>query len=188
VTAELTRVRFSVDDYHRMGEVGILDEDDRVELIDGEIVAMSPVGSLHAGTVNRLNRLLTRALGDTAVVALQNPVQLSDDTESEPDLAVLLPRDDFYTTAHPLPADVLLLIEVADRSLPADRRVKLPRYAQAAIRESWLVNLDAGEIERHTNPDSTGYRDVVTLLRGQRLASTVVAGLTLAGDQILGPA
>jgi Uma2 family endonuclease len=83
---------------------------------------------------------------------------------------------------------VLLLIEVGDSSFLADRRSKLPRYARAGIRETWLANLEAGAVERHTNPDDSGYRDVVTLRRGQRLASTVVAGLTLAGDQILGPA
>ena len=188
MTAESTRVRFSVDDYHRMLEVGILGEDDRVELIDGEIVSMSAVGCLHAGTVNRLNSFLVRTLGDRAVVAVQNPVQLSDDTEPEPDLAVLLPRDDFYSTAHPLPPDVLLLIEVGDSSFLADRRAKLPRYARAGIRESWLINLEASEIERHTNPDHSGYREVVILTRGQRLVSTVVAGLTLVGDQILGSA
>lgn len=188
MTAELTRVRFSVDDYHRMIAVGILDEDDRVELIDGEIVSMSAVGSLHAGTVNRLTSFLVRTLGDTAVVAVQNPVQLSDDTEPEPDLAVLLPRDDFYSTAHPLPPDVLFLIEVGDSSFLADRRAKLPRYARVGIRESWLVNLEDSEIERHTDPDDNGYRDVVILTRGQWLPSTVIAGLTLAGDQILGPA
>lgn len=188
MTAELTRVRFSVADYHRMAEAGILDEDDRVELIDGEIVSMSPVGVRHSGTINRLNKLLVRTLGDAAVVAVQNPVQLTDDTEPEPDLAVLLPRDDFYTTAHPLPADVLFLIEVADSSLLADRRVKLPRYARAGIRESWLVNLEAGAIERHTDPGQEGYREVVTLAHGRRLASTAVPGLVLDSDQILGTA
>jgi Uma2 family endonuclease len=187
MTAELTRVRFSVADYHRMGELGILGPEDRVELIDGEIVSMAAVGSLHAGTVNRLNSLLVRTLSGRAVIAVQNPVQLSDDTEPEPDLAVLLPRDDFYTTAHPLPADVFLLMEVGDSSFLADRRAKLPRYARAGIRESWLVNLEVGQIERHTNPDPSGYREVVTVERGQRLASTVITDLTLDGDQVLGP-
>jgi Uma2 family endonuclease len=188
MAAELTRVRFNVADYHRMIAEGILDEDDRVELIDGEIVAMSAVGSLHAGTVNRLNSFLVRTLGDTAVVAVQNPVQLSDDTEPEPDIAVLLPRADFYSTAHPLPPDVLFLIEVGDSSFLADRRAKLPRYARAGIRESWLVNLEVSELERHTDPDHKGYREGVVITRGQRLASTVVAGLTLGADQIFGPA
>jgi Uma2 family endonuclease len=187
MTAELTRVRFSVADYHRMGELGILGPEDRVELIDGEIVSMAAVGSLHAGTVNRLNSLLVRTLSGRAVIAVQNPVQLSDDTEPEPDLAVLLPRDDFYTAAHPLPADVFLLMEVGDSSFLADRRAKLPRYARAGIRESWLVNLEVGQIERHTNPDPSGYREVVTVERGQRLASTVITDLTLDGDQVLGP-
>lgn len=105
MTAGLTRVRFSVEDYHRMSEIGILQEDDRVELIDGEIVSMAAVGSLHAGTVNRLNTLLVRTLGDRPVVAVQHPVQPSDDTEPEPDIAVLVPRSDFYAAAHPIPGD-----------------------------------------------------------------------------------
>jgi Uma2 family endonuclease len=188
MAAELTRVRFSVADYHRMIEVGVLGPDDRVELIDGEIVSMAAVGSLHAGTVNRLTSFLVRALGDRAIVTVQNPVQLSDDTEPEPDLAVLQPRADFYTSAHPLPADVFLLIEVGDSSFLADRVAKVPRYARAGIRESWLVNLGKGTIERYTDPGPNGYRDVATLTRGQRLASTVVAGLILDGDQLLGPA
>lgn len=187
MTAELTRVRFSVADYHRMAEVGILDEDDPVELIDGEIVYMSPVGVLHAGTINRLTKLLERSLGDVAVIAVQNPVQLSDDTEPEPDVAVLRPRDDFYSTAHPQPMDVLFLIEVADSSLLADRRVKVPRYGRAGVPETWLVNLEAGVIERYTQPSPDGYGVTVAFAHGQQLASTTTR-LHLAVDQVLGPA
>jgi Uma2 family endonuclease len=188
VTVELTGARVSVADYHRMIATGILTEDDRVELIDGEIVPMSPVGSLHAGTVNRLNTFLVRALNDSAVVAVQNPVQLSDDTEPEPDIAVLRPRADYYTAAHPRPADVLCLIEVGDSSFLADRKAKLPRYARAGIRECWLINPEAVVIERHTNPDRRGYQTLATLARGQRLASTVIADLILDGDRLLGTA
>lgn len=171
-----------------MIEVGILTGNDSVELIDGEIVSMAAVGSFHAGTVNRLTGFLVRTLGDRAVVSVQNPVQLSDDTEPEPVLAMLQPRDDFYTSANPLPADLLLLVEVGDSSFLANRHAKAPRYARAGIRECWLVNLEAGTIERYTAPNPDGYRELATVLRGQRLASTVVADLTFDGDRLLGPA
>jgi Uma2 family endonuclease len=186
MAVELTRLRFSVDEYHRMASAGILGEDDRVELIDGEIVVMSPVGAHHSGTVNKLNRSLSRALGDKAVIGVQNPIRLTDDTEPEPDIAVLRPRADFYTESLPAPAEILLVIEVADTSLLADRMVKIPRYARAGIREAWLVDLENERIERHSGPEPGGYRDVATIARGQALASTAVRGLVLVADEILG--
>ena len=146
-----TRYRFTVKEYHRMGEAGILPEDTRIELIAGDIVVREPIGSYHAGTVNRLNRLWTSNLGERAVVQVQNPVELTEeDSEVQPDVTLLRPRADFYTRGHPTPADVLLLIEVADSSLARDRRVKMPLYARAGIREAWLVDLigDRGEVHR----------------------------------------
>lgn len=185
MAVELTHVRFSVGEYHRIAEVGIVGEDDRVELIDGELVRMSPVGSVHAATVRRLNRLLAAQAGDLLLVDIQNPLQLSDDTEPEPDVVVLRYRADFYESATPTVADAYFLIEVADSSLAYDRQVKIPRYARAGIPEVWLVDLDNRCIERHSNPTLEGYRDVVAIGSGQALASTVVSGLVLAADQIL---
>jgi Uma2 family endonuclease len=186
VAVELTRVRFNVDEYHRMMEAGILGEDDSVELIDGAIVAMSPVGAHHSGTVKKLNRLLGRMLGDDAVIGVQDPVRLADDTEPEPDIAVLLPRADFNTEAIPVPAEILVLLEVADTSLLADRLVKIPRYARADIGEVWLIDLDHRQIERHSGPQGGSYRDVVVIGKGQVLASTVLPAIVLAADQVLG--
>jgi len=186
VAVELTRVRFNVTDYHRMIDAGILSEDDALELIDGEIVAMSPVGAHHSGTVKKLNRLLMQTLGNDAIIGVQDPIRLADDTEPEPDLSVLVPRSDFYTKSIPVPAEILLLIEVADPSLLADRLVKIPRYATAAIPEVWLVDLDNNRIERHNSPRAGVYRDVVVVGPGQVMASSVVPGVILSADQILG--
>jgi Uma2 family endonuclease len=186
MVAALTRVRFTADDYHRMADAGILDEDDRVELIDGEIVRMSPVGALHAGTTKKLNRLLSRTLGDTAVIGVQDPIRLADDTEPEPDLSVLRPRDDFYTESLPVPAEVLLLIEVADTSLLADRLVKIPRYARAGIPEVWLVDLDHRQIERHSGPTAEGYAAIKVIAEGQSLASSIVPTIVIRSADLLG--
>src|SRR5215216_6351059 len=117
---QIARWQFTVTDYARMRETGILSEDDRVELIDGEVRPMSPIGPPHAAIVNRLNRLMSRQLGELAIVSVQNPIQLSDYTEPQPDLAVLHPRDDFYAHAHPRVDDILLVVEVADTSIEYD--------------------------------------------------------------------
>lgn len=185
MAVELTRVRFTVDEYHRMADTGILHEDDRVELIDGEIVRMSPVGAQHAGTTKKLNRLLSRALGDAAVIGVQDPVRLADDTEPEPDISVLRPRADFYTESLPVPAEIVLLIEVADTSLLADRVVKIPRYARAGIAEVWLVDLDHRRIERYRRPSAAGYEDVTTIGPGGSLASVVAPTLVIRADDLL---
>ena len=158
MTVPLRKYRFTVADYHRMAHAGILGEGDRVELIDGEIIEMSPIGSRHAACVNRLTRLLVTKLGDRAVVAVQNPVRLSDLSEPQPDFAVLRPRQGAYADRHPGPADILLLIEVADTSLPVDEQVKAPLYAMAGIPELWIVDLGGRSIEVLLDPTEQGYR------------------------------
>lgn len=185
MVAALTRVRFTVDDYHRMAEAGILGEDDRVELIDGEIVQTSPIGAQHAGTTKKLIRPLTRTLGDTAMVSAQDPVRLADDTEPQPDISVLRPRADFYTASLPVPAEVLLLVEVADTSLLADRQVKIPRYARAGIPEVWLVDLANRRIERHTGPATEGYTDVAIIGEGESLPSSVLPAVVIRATDLL---
>ena len=168
---------FTVDDYHAMAEAGVLNAEDRVELIDGEILEMSPIGSRHAAHVNRLNRWLTTALGERAVLSVQNPVRLDDFAEPEPDLAVLRPRADFYAEAHPGPRDVLLLIEVSDSSLVFDRKVKLPLYAGHEIPEVWVVNLIEGQIEVYRRPEGREYSKAQTPRRGERLAPLAFPGV-----------
>jgi Uma2 family endonuclease len=157
-TAEPQRHRLTVRDYYRMAEVGILAPDARVELIDGEIIDMAPPGSLHAGTVTHLARLLGDAVGTAAIVQSQNPLTLGSLSEPQPDIALLRPRADFYKTSHPTPADVLLVIEVANSSLAFDRKVKIPLYARHAVPEVWLVELANRRVVRHRAPEPTGYR------------------------------
>src|ERR671938_544657 len=141
MSVQVAKRCFSVDEYYRMGEAGILTEDDRVELIEGEIIEMSPIGSRHAACVNRLNTLLGRHLRQTAIVSVQNPIRLDAYSEPEPDVALLRPRADYYESGHPTPADALLIVEVADTSADYDRIIKLPLYAKAGIPEAWLVDL-----------------------------------------------
>ena len=137
----LQRHRLSVDEYHRMARAGILPEDSRVELINGEIIDIAPIGSRHAATVKQLTRIVSRAVGDTAIVSVQDPIHLDPHTEPQPDLALLRPRADFYKTAHPRASDLLLITEVADTSLRYDREIKIPLYARHGIPEIWLVDL-----------------------------------------------
>ena len=150
--------RFTVVEYYAMAEAGILTEDDRVELLDGVIVEMAPVGSRHLGCVNCYNRELSAAVGRRAIVQVQSPVRLDDNTEPQPDVALLREKVDGYSSGHPGPGDVLLLIEVADSSLGYDRNEKLPRYARAGIPEVWLTVLPEGVVEAHTEPTEDGYR------------------------------
>ncbi len=177
----------TVAEYHRMGEAGIFTEDDRVELIEGQLVAMTPIGSGHSGTVNGLNYLLVRAVGECGVVAVQNPVLLDDHSEPEPDFAVLKPRPDAYRAAHPRPADVLLIVEVADSSLAYDRTVKRALYARHGIPEFWIVDLAAGEVEVCRNPRGERYESVIRAGRGVVLEPGLLPGAEIPVADILGP-
>jgi Uma2 family endonuclease len=152
------RYRFSVDEYLRMGEAGILTEDDRVELIDGEIIDMPPIGLPHSGAVNRVANLFGRRLGERVVLSVQNPIRIGDFSLPQPDIALLRPRDDFYASAYPVPADILLLVEVAESSVRYDREKKLPLYAAAGIPEAWLIDIPARKLIIHREPSADGYR------------------------------
>jgi Uma2 family endonuclease len=182
----LVRRSFTVEEFHRMARAGVFHEDDRVELLDGEIVEMTPIGPEHAGCVGALTRLLTRLLGERVFVWVQNPVHLPDRSEPQPDVALLRPRPDGYRTAHPLPPDILLVIEVADASLESDRAAKLPLYAEAGIPEVWLVNLPGGVIEISRDPSGGVYASVRTARRGETIAPLAFPTATLHVDDILG--
>lgn len=151
------RHRLTVHDYYRMAEAGILKAHDRVELIDGELIDMTPIGSRHAAAVDRLNHLLLPALSKRAIVRVQQPVRLSDLSEPEPDIAVVAIRSDFYESAHPKPADIYLLIEVADSSLPYDRDLKLPLYARHGVKEVWLADIESKTLRVYRSPAREGY-------------------------------
>jgi Uma2 family endonuclease len=156
VQVQCARRLFTIDEYMRMGEVGILGEDERVELIRGEILTMSPIGPRHAAFVDRFTRLLVTALGERAWVRVQGPVRLFSDTMPEPDLAILRPRD--YRETHPTPEDVRLVIEVAETSLAYDRVRKAALYAEAGIPEYWVADAGGEAIEVHHDPDGQHYR------------------------------
>jgi Uma2 family endonuclease len=184
--APITRRKLDVDEYHRMGEAGILRDDDRVELIEGELVQMTPIGNPHAGTANRLTRLFVAAVGPRAVVTVQNPVRLDRHNEPQPDLMLLRFRDDDYYGKTPTPDDVLLLVEVADSSLRYDRETKLPLYAKHGIPEVWIVNLADKLVEVCRDPGPDGYGSVASVGRGGSLEPALLPGAIIKIDDILG--
>ena len=184
--AEGRRYRFTVDEFARMGEAGIFTADERVELIDGEILEMTPIGALHAAVVSRLTELLVTRLAGKAYVSVQNPIRLGDHTEPQPDLVVARRRDSLYTDRHPEAGDIHLVIEVADSSLRYDKLEKVPRYGRAGIPETWLVDLEAGEITVYTEPGPRGYAKQQVRPRGSELAATRVPDLTISVDEIFG--
>jgi Uma2 family endonuclease len=182
---QIQKRHFTVDEYYRMAEIGILSEDDRVELIEGEIINIAPMGDRHANCLRRLDTLLNRRLRETALASTQCPIHINDLTEPEPDIALLKMRDDFYAE-HPRAQDVLVAIEVSYPSTEYDRGVKLPLYARAGITEAWLVDLIEETIEVYTQPVNGEYRRTERVKRGEPLASLAVPGLELAVNDVLG--
>ncbi|MGH3090591.1 MAG: Uma2 family endonuclease [Rubrobacteraceae bacterium] len=180
------RHRFNVDEFYRMGEAGIFDEKSRVELIEGEVVEMNPIGSHHAGNVKRLNALFTEKVRGAAIVDVQNPVQLSEHCQPQPDLALLKPRDDFYSESHPTPEDVILLVEVADTSLAHDRDVKVPLYARYGIPEYWIIDLSGREILAHSRPEDGKYRITERVKSGDTLVCRSLPDLSVKVEEVLG--
>lgn len=151
------RRRFTADEFERLAEVGVLDEDDRVELLDGDIVEMTPISTHHAGGVNALNSIFGARVRGRAVLAVQNPVRLDDFNEPQPDFCLLRLRDDLYRRAHPAGPDILLLVEVAHTSGPYDRGIKAPLYARHGVRETWVVDVDQRVVHVFRDPSPGGY-------------------------------
>src|SRR5262245_40846179 len=165
------RRRFTIDEYHQMGEAGILADDPRIELIAGTIVVREPTGARHAGTLDRIAHLFLSRVAGRAVVRTQNPVAFPDEmSELQPDITLLRTRSDFYSGAHPVAGDVLLLIEVAGATLRLDRRVKIPLYARAGVGEVWLLDLTTERVEVFRAASGGRYGDVMRLERGATLA------------------
>jgi len=186
MTVQLLRHKFTVQQYHKMVESGILTEDDRVELIRGEIIEMSPIGTKHAACVNRLINLLVQLLGKRVIVAAQNPIALNDNSQPQPDVALLKPRDDFYATAHPQPQDIFLLIEVADATIIYDREEKIPLYAEANIIEVWLVDINEQIVEVYQQPTAAGYQHIQKFACGEILSIPSFADVTITVNEIFG--
>jgi Uma2 family endonuclease len=182
----LKRYHFTVDDFNKMAEQGLFAPTDRLELIEGEIFEISPIGKLHARAVNFLSNLLVQIFAGKLVISTQNPVILDDLSEPQPDIAVLRLKADFYKESHPYANDVLLVIEVADTTVEYDRTIKFPKYAKAGIQEVWLVNLDAERIEVHSNPKEQTYGMVKIYQRGEQVLSESFAEVKIQVDDILG--
>ncbi|APC07882.1 Uma2 family endonuclease [Neomoorella thermoacetica] len=182
---EVARRRFTVDEYYQMARAGILGEDDRVELIEGEIIEMVPIGTRHAACIRRLLHIFSTKIGDNALVDTQNPLRLGQNSEPQPDLMLLKPRDDYYATFHPRPEDVLLLVEVADTSVAFDREVKVNLYARGGVNEVWLVNLQAQQVTAYHLPSPSGYREVKEYGRGDHISPLVFPGLNIPVQDIL---
>ncbi|HEV7927217.1 MAG TPA: Uma2 family endonuclease [Verrucomicrobiae bacterium] len=183
--ANATLHKFSVKDYYRMAEIGVLRPDARVELLDGIIIDNSPVSPLHAGVVRRLNRFFHEYSRDPWLLSVRHPVHLDDFSEAEPDVMLVSPAPDFYTSRHPKPADVFLLIEVSDSTVETDREVKLPIYARAGIVEVWIVNLTDGSIEVYREPHDAGYASTQILREGDSIAPALFTDAVIDVAQLL---
>lgn len=191
----VVRHRFTVDEYHKMGEAGVFGEDDRVELMDGEVVEMTPIGWRHARCVTRLNTLLTHfaireaehASGGGYEVSPQNPIFLSEYGEPQPDLVLLAQEPPEGRL--PGPEEIALVVEVADTSLAYDREQKLPLYAEAGIPEAWILDLSKNRIEVYSEPGlgGAGYGKVSRFFPGEELVSPTVPGLSFGVAEVLSP-
>jgi Uma2 family endonuclease len=181
----VTHYRFTVDDYHAMADAGILKENARVELVQGEIVEMAPMGDRHVSCVFRLTHKLATALDQRAIVSVQCSLRIDEYSEPEPDAMLLQWRDDYYASSRRAPADVLLIIELSDTTLLYDRNVKLPLYANAGIPEVWIVDLQSGQLEVFTEPSSEGYASSRTLGSGDSVSPSAFGDISLSVNEII---
>lgn len=184
-TLAIARHTFTVEQYYQMAEVGILDVTKGTELIEGEIIDMSPMGRLHAACIAKATRSLICLLPDTADVRVQLPINLSDRSEPQPDLAIVRYRDDYYASGHPQSNDILLLMEVSDSTLKYDREVKLPLYARSSIPEVWIVNLGEQIVEVYRQPCGDTYGVVQYYQRGEVVKFGIGTDIAIAFGQIL---
>jgi len=173
------RHRLTVAEYYHMAEVGILLQDVQVELIEGEVIDIPPIGSLHAGSVFHLAELLRAGVGSSAFVWVQNPIRLSQHSEPQPDIALLRPRVDFYRNAHPTAADVFLVVEVTDTTLAYDTQIKLPLYARHHIPEVWLIDLVNQRCSVHRSPTASGFQDVQSNTNLSTVIPLLLPGVTV---------
>ncbi|MGD1702925.1 Uma2 family endonuclease [Dapis sp. BLCC M229] len=186
MSVQLLRRLFTVEQYYKMLEAGVFNENERVELIRGEIINMSPMGYHHAGRLNRLNELFFLRLAQTVTIGIQVPVRLNNTSEPQPDVSLLQRRPDFYETQLPQPENVFLLIEVSDTTIKYDREVKVPLYAENNIVEVWLVNLTEKCLEVYRQPTANGYQTVQTFQKGESLTIQALPNVTFTVDEILG--
>ena len=175
---------FSVEEYYKMALSGIFSEDDRVELIEGEVTEMTPISSKHALCVKRLNKLFSQLLGDNAIVSVQDPVRLDKYSEPQPDIALIRPPFEKYVSSHPSPGDVFLIVEVAETSYDYDRWVKVPLYGKHNIPEVWLIDLNDEKVEVFRNPFPEGYKVVETFFPDDTIPLSPFPSLQIRGKDI----
>ncbi len=182
----LERHKFTLDEYHRLAETGFLSEDDRVELIEGEVIQMSPIGMVHNACLSRSNRKFIQKIGDRAIVYIQNSIIILDH-EPLPDIAILKPNPTDYADRYATASDTLLIVEVADTSLSYDKEIKIPKYAQAGIQEVWIVDLNEELVWVYRNPNSKSYLDIKAYKRNEQLTLLAFQDIALSVNDILGP-
>ena len=182
---QVARRLFTVEEYHRMGDAGILTVNEHLELIEGEILKKVPITSRHAASVRRSSQKFTNVVHGRAIVSVQNPVALNDVSEPEPDLAILKRRDDFYARSHPRPPDILLVIEIAETSVAYEREAKLPVYAGSGVQEVWLADIPAETVTAHTEPANGMYRTVRTYRHGDSMTPLHFPDLSIEVVSIL---
>jgi Uma2 family endonuclease len=185
MSALIQRRRFTVDDYHRMGDAGILLEDDRVELIYGEIIAMSPIGNPHNAAVDRANRAFVRTAGENAIVRVQGSVRLNNYNEPQPDIVLLKPRDDFYAVDGANPGDIILIVEMADSSLRYDRKLKARLYAEMGVAEYWVSDLNAGCVYCYPHRHEKSYRLVRQFRKDESIAPELLPDCRIPVQSLL---
>jgi Uma2 family endonuclease len=185
-TESVLKKLFTVDEYHRMSDAGILPEEKRFELIRGEIIEMPNPKPPHSGRVNRLNHLFSSRLRDSIVLSVQNPSSIDEMSEPVPDLSVLKPRSDFYSERHPLPEDVLLVVEISHTTLRFDTKIKAPLYAEAGIREYWVLNIPSNVLEVYSVPVRGKYTRHEIFKHGQSISPQAFPEVTFSIEEILG--
>jgi len=178
LSSALNRHKLTVEDLYRMVAAGVLREEDRVELIDGELIDMAPIGPLHQGTVDLLTRLFARGIAAN-IVRVQGPIVIAPRTQLQPDLSILKERKDFYRRTPARPEDCLLVIEVADSTVKIDREEKIPRYGKAGVPESWLLDLETKALFIFTGPGASGYRRMVRPEHSERVSPALLPEISV---------
>jgi Uma2 family endonuclease len=186
MSVQIQKWLFTVQEYHLMTEAGVFANNERVELIEGEIIQMAAIGTRHASSVKRLTRCFSLIAEELATLGVQDPIQLTERTEPQPDVVLLQPRADYYATAHPVPSEVLLLVEVSDSTVDNDRNIKVPIYARSGIQEVWLWDLEVNCLEVYRNPTANGYTSIQKLERGEMVSPLAFPEFEVSVNFILG--
>ena len=185
MAVQISKRLFTVHEYHRMVDAGILSEDDRVELIRGEILAMSPIGPRHSAAVLRSNQFLVKAVGDEAIVGVQGSVRLDDYDEPQPDIYLLRPKEDFYASGHAGPSDILLIVEMADSSLEYDETIKMQLYAETGVPEYWIADIRNDRLICYSEPRKDAYHQIQILERGATVSPRLLPDCPIPVNSLL---